>query len=89
MKRMGENAIREGAPLATVEDVLVPIYLLHHYRVEATSKSIGGMDYVFALRGDGQTPLGLFARFPQNNDGRWRQYWKPSSPRHFCCRNLC
>jgi hypothetical protein len=57
MKRMGENAIREGVPLATIEDVLVPIYLLHRYQVEAASKSIGGMDYVFALRGDGQTPL--------------------------------
>jgi hypothetical protein len=44
-------------PLATIEDVLVPIYLLHRYQVEAASKSIGGMDYVFALRGDGQTPL--------------------------------
>ena len=61
MKRMGENAIREGAPLATVEDVLVPIYLLHRYQVEAASKSIGGMDYVFALRGDGQTPLQIVA----------------------------
>jgi hypothetical protein len=57
MKRMGENAIRDGVPLATIEDVLVPIYLLHRYQVEAASKSIGGMDYVFALRGDGQTPL--------------------------------
>ena len=57
MKRIGENAIRDGVPLATIEDVLVPIYLLHRYQVEAASKSIGGMDYVFALRGDGQTPL--------------------------------
>ncbi len=57
MKHMGENAIREGAPLATAEDVLVPIYLLHRYQVEAASKSIGGMDYVFALRGDGEIPL--------------------------------
>ncbi len=57
MKRMGENAVREGAPLATIEDVLVPVYLLHRYQVEAASKSVGGMDYVFALRGDGQKPL--------------------------------
>jgi hypothetical protein len=57
IKHMGENAIREGAPLATIEDVLVAIYLLHGYQVGAASKSIGGMDYTFALRGDGQMPL--------------------------------
>src|SRR5712675_661018 len=56
LKRFGENNIREGAPLATVEDVLVPLYMLHRYQVEAASKLVGGMDYTFALRGDGQTP---------------------------------
>ncbi len=56
LKRFGENNIREGAPLATIEDVLVPIYLLHRYQVEAASKLVGGMDYTFALRGDGETP---------------------------------
>src|SRR5271163_2702724 len=56
LKRFGENNIREGAPLATIEDVLVPIYLLHRYQVEAASKVVGGMDYTFALRGDGETP---------------------------------
>jgi hypothetical protein len=56
LKRFGENNIREGAPLATLEDVLVPLYLVHRYQVEAASKLVGGMDYTFALRGDGQTP---------------------------------
>src|SRR5215468_11325716 len=56
LQRFGEKNIREGAPLATIEDVLVPIYMLHRYQVEAASKLIGGMDYTFALRGDGQVP---------------------------------
>ena len=56
LKRFGENNIREGAPLATLEDVLVPLYLMHRYQVEAASKVVGGMDYTFALRGDGETP---------------------------------
>src|SRR5256885_7560710 len=56
LRRFGENNIREGAPFATIEDALVPIFMLHRYQVEATSKLIGGMDYTFALRGDGQTP---------------------------------
>jgi Met-zincin/Domain of unknown function (DUF5117) len=61
LKRFGENNIREGAPLATIEDALVPIYMLHRYQVEAASKLVGGMDYVFALRGDGQTPTKIVA----------------------------
>ncbi len=56
LRRFGENNIRGGAPLATIEDALVPIYMLHRYQVEAASKFIGGMDYTFALRGDAQTP---------------------------------
>jgi Met-zincin/Domain of unknown function (DUF5117)/Domain of unknown function (DUF5118) len=61
LKRFGENNIREGAPLATVEDVLVPIYMYHRYQVEAASKLIGGMDYTFALRGDGEIPTQIIA----------------------------
>src|SRR5437016_1796231 len=61
LKRFGENNIREGDPLATIEDALVPIYMLHRYQVEAASKLVGGMDYVFALRGDRQTPTNVVA----------------------------
>jgi hypothetical protein len=61
LSRFGEKNIREGAPLATLEDVLVPIYLVHRYQVEAASKLIGGMDYTFALRGDGEVPTQIVA----------------------------
>src|SRR6185312_14328399 len=53
LKRFGENNIREGAPMATIEDVLVPIYMYHRYQVEAASKLIGGEDYTFSVRGRG------------------------------------
>jgi hypothetical protein len=56
LSRFGENNVRVGAPLATLEDALVPLYMLHRYQVEATCKLVGGMDYTFALRGDGQRP---------------------------------
>ena len=59
LRRFGENNIRPGAPLATIEDSLVPVYLLHRYQVEAAAKFIGGMDYTFALRGDGETPTAI------------------------------
>ncbi len=54
LARFGEANIREGAPLATLEDVLVPLYFMHRYQVEAAAKLVGGVDYTFALRGDGQ-----------------------------------
>jgi hypothetical protein len=54
LARFGEANIRQGAPLATLEDALVPLYLLHRYQVEAASKLVGGVDYSFTLRGDGQ-----------------------------------
>jgi hypothetical protein len=57
LARFGENNIRDGTPLATIEDALVPIYMLHRYQVEAASKFIGGMDYTFALRGDGEVAM--------------------------------
>lgn len=53
LSRFGENNIREGAPLATLEDVLVPLYMGHRYQVEAVSKLIGGVDYSISLRGKG------------------------------------
>ena len=52
--RFGENAIPSGEPLATLEDTLAPLYLMHRYQTEAATKIIGGLDYRYQLRGDGQ-----------------------------------
>ncbi len=54
LQQFGENSIRNGAPLAMLEDVLVPVYLYHRYQAEAVSKLVGGMNYSYALKGDGQ-----------------------------------
>jgi hypothetical protein len=54
LARFGANAIHTGAPMAQLEDTLVPLYLLHRYQTEATIKEIGGLDYRYQLRGDGQ-----------------------------------
>jgi hypothetical protein len=53
LRRFGENNIREGAPMATIEEVLVPIYMYHRYQVEAAAKVVGGQDYTFSLKGKG------------------------------------
>ncbi len=54
-ENFGEAAIRTGAPLATLEDVLVPLYLRHRYQVGATAKLLGGVHYAYAARG-GEAP---------------------------------
>jgi hypothetical protein len=54
LQRFGEDAIKPGVPMAQLEDTLVPLYLLGRYQTEAASKEIGGLDYRYNLRGDGQ-----------------------------------
>jgi hypothetical protein len=54
ISKFGEKNIPVGMPMAYLENVLVPLYLMHRYQVEAVSKSIGGVDYNYTVRGDGQ-----------------------------------
>ncbi|WP_144603061.1 zinc-dependent metalloprotease [Algoriphagus algorifonticola] len=54
LKTFGLNAIPDGTPEALLEEVLVPLYLMHRYQVEATSKLIGGLDYTYKVKGDNQ-----------------------------------
>jgi hypothetical protein len=54
LSRFSANNIRIGAPMSTLEDVLVPVYLLHRYQTEAAAKVLGGLFYTYAVRGDGQ-----------------------------------
>jgi hypothetical protein len=49
---------RPGTPMAQLEETLVPLYLLHRYQTEAAIKLIGGLDYRYNLRGDGQAESG-------------------------------
>jgi hypothetical protein len=50
-----EAQIRFGVPMSVLEEVLVPVYMLHRYQTEAASKVVGGLNYTYAVRGDGQT----------------------------------
>jgi hypothetical protein len=67
LSQFGENNIRKGVPMAMLEDVLVPVYLMHRYQVEAVTKEVGGMYYSYALRGDGQTVTRTLSREEQLN----------------------
>ena len=55
LNNFGENNIRFGEPYSDIGDVLVPTYFLHRYQIEGAAKVVGGLDFTYALRGDGQT----------------------------------
>ena len=48
LDRIGENTIRTGAAMATIEEPLVPIYMYHRYAVE--SRVVNGRGAGFYLR---------------------------------------
>ena len=56
LNRIGEKTIRNGAPMTTIEEPLVPIFMYHRYAVEGTASMLGGQDFIYAIRGDGRTP---------------------------------
>jgi len=53
LSRFGERAIRRDRPMATIEEVLVPLYLHHRYQAEATASALGGLHFLYTSRGDG------------------------------------
>jgi hypothetical protein len=54
--RFDESAVDPGEPLALLNMRFAHVYLHHRYSLEATTKYIGGMDFRYAARGDGQVP---------------------------------
>ncbi|MFQ5599273.1 MAG: zinc-dependent metalloprotease [Candidatus Krumholzibacteriia bacterium] len=54
LARFGERNIAPGRPLALLEEVLAPVYFMHRYELDAAAKVVGGLDYRYAVRGDGQ-----------------------------------
>ena len=56
LNRIGEHTIRRGAPMAMVEEPLVPIYMYHRYSVESAASMVAGQDYIYGFRGDGRVP---------------------------------
>ncbi|GAA3997654.1 zinc-dependent metalloprotease [Sphingomonas humi] len=53
VSRFGENALPAGEALSGLRRAFVPIWLLHRYQVEAASKQLGGVDFPYALAGEG------------------------------------
>lgn len=54
MARFNERNIRVGEPVALLQERFVPVYMMHRFAINAVSKTIGGMKYSNAIRGDQQ-----------------------------------
>jgi uncharacterized protein DUF4953 len=52
LSRFGERNIRSGEPIALLQERFVPVYLMHRFAINSLSKTIGGMEYSNATRGD-------------------------------------
>ncbi len=52
LDRFGENSIASGTPFSELEKVLVPIYHMQRYQVEAAAKWIGGYRYNYDIKGE-------------------------------------
>jgi len=57
LERFGETAIQRNVPMAMIEEALVPLYLHHRYAVDSAVTALGGQEYIYAMRGDGRTPV--------------------------------
>ena len=51
--------IKTNQPYSVLEDVFVPLYFFHRYQTEGVTKVIGGLDYSYALKGDGSNIVNM------------------------------
>lgn len=52
MSRFGERNIRVGEPVSLLQERFVPVYLMHRFAINSVAKTIGGLEYSNAVRGD-------------------------------------
>lgn len=61
ISRFDETAIRNGEPMVWLNQRFVPVYLHHRFALEAAIKTIGGMEFRYAVRGDPLPPTRLIS----------------------------
>ena len=50
LKNIDLDNLVDGEPYDRMEDILVPIYMLHRYQIESAAKAIGGVDYLYFVK---------------------------------------
>lgn len=67
LSSFGLNSIEENQPEALMEEVMVPLFLMHRYQLEATTKLVGGLDYTYKVKGDNQRVQSRLEASKQNS----------------------
>jgi len=57
LENFSQNVIDRGTPISELEWALLPLYMHHRFQLNSAAQSVGGADYRYAVRGDGQLPL--------------------------------
>ncbi|HAG30876.1 MAG TPA: peptidase, partial [Alteromonas macleodii] len=52
LANLGLDTLSPNSSLSSLENALVPIYLLHRYQLEAVAKQVGGLVYEYERKGD-------------------------------------
>ena len=50
LKNLDLENLEDGESYDKIEDIMVPIYMLHRYQIEATAKALGGIDYLYFVK---------------------------------------
>jgi hypothetical protein len=57
LEQFGLGNLADGRPLSELQNLLVPMYLLHRYQAEAAVKMIAGLHYDYAVKGAGEIDI--------------------------------
>lgn len=54
LQRFGLRNIRDGEPLAILQDRFPLLYFFHRFAINSVTKTLGGLEYANPMKGDGQ-----------------------------------
>jgi hypothetical protein len=58
LNNLGINTIQTGDSLSSIEEPLVPIFLLHRFQLDVLAKQVGGIEYEYEQKGSYEKPRG-------------------------------
>ena len=65
LRNISLDHLKKGEPYSNLQDIIVPIYLLHRYQSEAVVKLIGGVDYDYAVKGNIKYEINMVEKIKQ------------------------
>ncbi|MCV6624059.1 MAG: zinc-dependent metalloprotease [Cellvibrionaceae bacterium] len=65
LDNFGEQLLRPDEPYSNLRYILLPSYMHHRFQLNAAAQSLGGADYRYASRGDGQMTVEIVPKAEQ------------------------